>query len=37
MPSEEGRKGEIVRGNPEETAVRIVDALKEDGILESVK
>ena len=37
VPSEEGRKGKIVRGNPEETAVRIVDALKEDGILESVK
>ncbi|MCK4581591.1 MAG: electron transfer flavoprotein subunit beta/FixA family protein, partial [Dehalococcoidia bacterium] len=37
VPSEEGRKGEIFRGNPEETALRLADALKEGGLSENVK
>ncbi|MBA7704248.1 Caffeyl-CoA reductase-Etf complex subunit CarD [subsurface metagenome] len=35
--SEEGRKGEIFRGNPEETVAKLVDALEEGRVFQKIK
>lgn len=37
VPSEEGKKGEVFRGSPGETVVKIVNALEEGGVLENIK
>jgi len=37
VPSEEGRKGEVFRGSPEETTARMVSALQEGGVLDNIR
>ena len=37
IPSEEGRKGEVFRGSPEDAAVKVADALQALGMLGSAK
>ncbi|MFW6150026.1 MAG: electron transfer flavoprotein subunit beta/FixA family protein [Chloroflexota bacterium] len=37
VPSEEGRKGEIFRGAPQETVGDLVDVLSQNGLLEGVR
>lgn len=37
IPSEEGRKGEVFRGNSEDAAVKVADALQALGVLRSAK
>lgn len=37
VPSEEGRKGEVFKGSPEETVAKIINALEGEGILDNIR
>jgi len=37
IPSEEGRKGQVFRGSPDDSAVKVADALQALGMLGSAK
>jgi len=37
VPSEEGRKGEVFRGTPDDAAKNVADALQKLGLLGSAK